>query len=154
MGPQLERKWPPRWTTNHNTITTGALTPETPFLVPVIIPPHPDFQALRHAIFIAILNTEATPTFMFLPVWGQHMITNPYSKLITAYPYLCCELGTIACTNLCYNNPQSCPNQEIPLSRRTWDLQIIAVTGTVWDTAARVHLYKHNPAWLQGLASA
>eukprot|EP00983_Pelagomonas_calceolata_P102567 1158820-Pelagomonas_calceolata.AAC.6 len=39
-------------------------------------------QALRHAIYSAILNTEATATFMFLPVWG-HMITNPYSKLIT-----------------------------------------------------------------------
>jgi len=41
-------------------------------------------------------------------------------------------------------------NQEIPLSRHTWDLQIIAV----WNTAARIHLNNHNPAWLQGLASA
>eukprot|EP00983_Pelagomonas_calceolata_P010487 339957-Pelagomonas_calceolata.AAC.1 len=53
-------------------------------------------QTFRHAIYSAILNTEATATFMPLPVWGQHMITNPYYKLITTYPHLCCELGTIA----------------------------------------------------------
>eukprot|EP00983_Pelagomonas_calceolata_P080246 1155074-Pelagomonas_calceolata.AAC.3 len=56
---------------------------ETLFLVPIIIPFHPDFQvsvchpiydeeattqALHHATFSAILNTEATSTFMFLPV--------------------------------------------------------------------------------------
>eukprot|EP00983_Pelagomonas_calceolata_P009290 299966-Pelagomonas_calceolata.AAC.1 len=107
-------------------------------------------QALRHAIYSAILDTEATDTFMFLPVCGQHMITNPYSKLITAYPHLCCELGTIARTNLCYNDPQSSINQKIPLSQHTWDLQIIAVS----NTAARIQLSNHYPAWLQGLALA
>jgi len=107
-------------------------------------------QALRHVTYSAILNTEATAAFMSLPVWGQHMVTNPYSKLITAYPRLCCELGTITRINLCYNDPQSCLNQEIPLSQHTWDLQIIAV----WTTAARIHLNNHNPAWLQGLATA
>eukprot|EP00983_Pelagomonas_calceolata_P051792 1142565-Pelagomonas_calceolata.AAC.1 len=30
-------------------------------------------QALRHAIYSTIINTEATVTFMFLPVWGKHM---------------------------------------------------------------------------------
>eukprot|EP00983_Pelagomonas_calceolata_P085814 1156634-Pelagomonas_calceolata.AAC.1 len=83
-------------------------------------------KALRHSIYAGILNTEATATLIFLPVWGKQMITNPYSKLITAYPHLCCELGTIARTNLCYNDPQSCPNQELPLSQHTWDVQIIA----------------------------
>eukprot|EP00983_Pelagomonas_calceolata_P121814 1160837-Pelagomonas_calceolata.AAC.2 len=107
-------------------------------------------QALRHAISSAILNTEAIATFMLLPVWGKHMITNPYSKLINAYPHLCCELKTIARTKLCFNDPQSCLNQEIPLSQHTCDLQIIAV----WNTAARIHLNNHNPDWLQGLASA
>eukprot|EP00983_Pelagomonas_calceolata_P077625 1153940-Pelagomonas_calceolata.AAC.3 len=28
-------------------------------------------QALRHAIYSAVLNTDATATFMFLPVWGK-----------------------------------------------------------------------------------
>eukprot|EP00983_Pelagomonas_calceolata_P001617 54147-Pelagomonas_calceolata.AAC.1 len=51
--------------------------------------------ALRHAIYSAILNTEATATFMFLSARGQLMITNPYSKLLTANPYLCCKLGTV-----------------------------------------------------------
>eukprot|EP00983_Pelagomonas_calceolata_P048479 1141059-Pelagomonas_calceolata.AAC.2 len=107
-------------------------------------------QALCHAIYSAILNTEATATFMFLPVWGQRMITNPYSKLITAYPHLCCELGAIARTNLCYNHLQSSINQETRLTRHTWDLQII----TVWNTAGKIHLNHHKPTWLQGLASA
>eukprot|EP00983_Pelagomonas_calceolata_P050531 1142014-Pelagomonas_calceolata.AAC.4 len=84
-------------------------------------------QALRHAIYSAILDTEATAIFMFPPVWGKQMITYPYSKLITAYPHLCCELG-ISRINFCYNDPQSCLNQEIPISQHTWDLQIIAVT--------------------------
>jgi len=30
----------------------------------------------------------------------------------------------------------------------SWNLHIIAV----WNTAARLHLYKHNPTWLQNLA--
>eukprot|EP00983_Pelagomonas_calceolata_P063515 1147762-Pelagomonas_calceolata.AAC.1 len=28
-------------------------------------------EALRHAFYSAILNTEATVAFMFLPVWGN-----------------------------------------------------------------------------------
>jgi len=106
-------------------------------------------QALRHAIYSAILNTEATATFMFLPVWGKQMITNPYSKLISAFPHLCYEIGTIPRTKLAYNAPQSCPNQEIPLPQHTWDIQIIAV----WNSAARIRLNNHNPAWLRSLAS-
>eukprot|EP00983_Pelagomonas_calceolata_P051258 1142331-Pelagomonas_calceolata.AAC.2 len=51
--------------------------------------------ALRHAIYSATLNTEATATFIFLPARGNLMITNPYSKLLTAYPHLCHKLGTI-----------------------------------------------------------
>eukprot|EP00983_Pelagomonas_calceolata_P037923 1136596-Pelagomonas_calceolata.AAC.1 len=54
--------------------------------------------------------------FLFLPVCGKHMKTYPYFKLITAYPHLCCELGTIARTNICYDDPQSSLNQEIPTS--------------------------------------
>eukprot|EP00983_Pelagomonas_calceolata_P035862 1122522-Pelagomonas_calceolata.AAC.1 len=84
-------------------------------------------QALRHAIYSAILNTEATAAFMFLP--GSSLIAR---------------------ANLCYNDPESCPNQEIPLSQHNWDLHIIAV----WNTAARKHLDNRNPAWLQGLATA
>eukprot|EP00983_Pelagomonas_calceolata_P018905 595065-Pelagomonas_calceolata.AAC.1 len=83
---------------NPHTRTTGVRTPGTLFLVPCM---HNDFsskfpgfsvchpiyeegnmtQASQHAIYSAIINTEATATFMFLPAWGRHMITNPYSKL-------------------------------------------------------------------------
>ena len=106
-------------------------------------------QTLRHAIYSAIYNAEATATFMFLPVWGKQMIMNPYSKLISAFPHICYEIGTIPRTNLVYNAPQSCPNQETPLPQHSWDIQIIAV----WNPAARIHLNHHNPAWLQNLAS-
>eukprot|EP00983_Pelagomonas_calceolata_P083153 1156096-Pelagomonas_calceolata.AAC.2 len=51
--------------------------------------------ALRHAFYSAILYTEATATFMFLPASSKLMIINPYSKLLTAYPHLCCKLGII-----------------------------------------------------------
>eukprot|EP00983_Pelagomonas_calceolata_P045269 1139642-Pelagomonas_calceolata.AAC.2 len=50
-------------------------------------------QVLRHAIYSAILNTEATVTFMFMPASGNLMITNPDSKILNAYPHLCCKLG-------------------------------------------------------------
>eukprot|EP00983_Pelagomonas_calceolata_P011226 361142-Pelagomonas_calceolata.AAC.1 len=85
---------------------------------------------------------------MFLPVWGKHIITNPYSKLVTAYPHLSCKLGTILRTDLSYNAPQSCLSRDVPISQHTWDLHIFAA----WNTAARVHLNNHNPDWLQGLA--
>eukprot|EP00983_Pelagomonas_calceolata_P041534 1138117-Pelagomonas_calceolata.AAC.1 len=51
-----------------STNTTGALNPETLSSVPILSPSHPDFQALCHASYSAILNTEATATLMLLPV--------------------------------------------------------------------------------------
>eukprot|EP00983_Pelagomonas_calceolata_P132120 1161837-Pelagomonas_calceolata.AAC.12 len=104
--------------------------------------------ALRHAIYSAILKTQATTTFMFLAGSGN-LMANPYSKLLTAYLHLCCKLGTIPRGKLTYDNPQSWPSQDIALPQHTWDLQIIAV----WSTAGRVHLNNQNPTWLPGLAS-
>jgi len=103
---------------------------------------------LEHAIYSAILSTEATATFMFLPSWNGSMITNPYSKLLTAYPHLCYNLGTIQAHKLTYATPQTWTSQEIPLPQAHWNLHIIAV----WNTAARQHLNSHNPSWLQNLA--
>ena len=60
---------------------------------------------LEHAIYSAILSTEATATFMFLPSWNGYMITNPYLKLLTAYPHLCYNLGTIQAHELTYAAP-------------------------------------------------
>jgi len=51
--------------------------------------------SLRHGIYSAILNTEATATFMFLSSWNGSMITNPYLSPLTAYPHLCYKLGAI-----------------------------------------------------------
>eukprot|EP00983_Pelagomonas_calceolata_P126098 1161269-Pelagomonas_calceolata.AAC.11 len=58
--------------------------------------------ALQHAIYSAILNTEATATFMFLP----------------------------ASDKLTYDNPQSWPSQGIALPQHTWDLQSTVVWNT------------------------
>jgi len=76
------------------------------------------------------------------------MTTNPYSKLLTAYPHLCYNLGTIQAHELTYATPQAWTSQEIPLPQAHWNLHIIAV----WNTAARQHLNSHNPTWLQNLA--
>eukprot|EP00983_Pelagomonas_calceolata_P012599 403623-Pelagomonas_calceolata.AAC.2 len=48
--------------------------------------------ALQRATYFAIFNTEATATFMFLPASSYLVITNPFSKLLTAFPCLCCKL--------------------------------------------------------------
>eukprot|EP00983_Pelagomonas_calceolata_P017404 545820-Pelagomonas_calceolata.AAC.1 len=63
--------------------------------------------ALRHAIYSAILNTEATSTLMLLPASDRHLITNTYSQLLNAYPHLCYKLGTIPKSKLTYDKPQS-----------------------------------------------
>ncbi len=63
--------------------------------------------SLRHAIYSAILSTEATATFMFLVSWNASMITNPYSSLLTAYPHLCDKLGTIPAKEIAYTFPQT-----------------------------------------------
>ncbi len=72
--------------------------------------------SLRHAIYSAIISTEATATFMFLPSWSGSMITNPYSTLVTAYPHLCHKLGTILANEIAYASPQSLINQVTPPS--------------------------------------
>eukprot|EP00983_Pelagomonas_calceolata_P007570 246013-Pelagomonas_calceolata.AAC.1 len=68
---------------------------------------------LRHAIYSDILITEATATFMFLPANGNLMINDSYSKLLTAYPHLCCKLGIIPkvwnnCKSPCTVHVPSC----------------------------------------------
>ncbi len=107
--------------------------------------------SLRHAIYSAILSTEATATFMFLPSLNGSMITgsvNPYSSLLTAYPHLCLKLGTIPANEIAYTSPQSWISQETPLPQASWNFHMIAI----WNTAARLHLDKHDPTWLQNLA--
>jgi len=61
----------------------------------------------HHAVYSAILSTEATATFMFLPSWNGPMTTNPYPSLLIAYPHLCCRLGTIPKNDIAYASPQS-----------------------------------------------
>eukprot|EP00983_Pelagomonas_calceolata_P120334 1160696-Pelagomonas_calceolata.AAC.1 len=92
-------------------------------------------------------QSHATATFMFLPSWGGPMSTNPYSKLLNAYPHFCRTLGTIPSTSLKYDIPPFWLSQEIDLPCPSWSLQIIAV----WNTAARVRLNENNSNWLTRL---
>ncbi len=89
--------------------------------------------SLRHAIYSAILSTEAIASFMFLPSWNGSMITNPYSNLLAAYPHLCYKLRTIPAHEIAYASPQSWVSQETSLPQASWNLHIIVV----WNTAAR-----------------
>eukprot|EP00983_Pelagomonas_calceolata_P020747 651845-Pelagomonas_calceolata.AAC.1 len=109
----------------------------------------------RDTLFSAYHNSfsskfsEATATFMFLPIWGKQMVTNPFSKLITAYPISVVNLEQshiLTSATMIH----SLASTRKYLSQHTWDLQIVAV----WNASARIHLNNHNPAWLQGLASA
>eukprot|EP00983_Pelagomonas_calceolata_P075397 1152991-Pelagomonas_calceolata.AAC.2 len=76
---------------------------------------HVMYLTLKHAICSAILQTNATATFMFLPSWGGPMSTNPYSILLNAYPHLCCTLGTMPPATLNYAAPPFWVIQEIVL---------------------------------------
>jgi len=102
----------------------------------------------RHAIYSAILSTEAIAIFMFLPSWNGSIITNPYSSLLTAYSHMCSKLETIPVNEIAYTSPQSWISQETSFLQASWNLHIIAV----WNTAARLHLNKNNPSLLQNLA--
>jgi len=104
-------------------------------------------RALRHAIFSAVLNPEAMATFLFLPSWGGPMTIDHYSKLLAAYPHICCKLGTFSSTDH-YDTSQSWANKEIPLPQHTWNMHIIAV----WNACAIRHLNTLNPTWIHDLA--
>ncbi len=62
------------------------------------------------------------------------MITKPYSSLLTAYPHLCYNLGTIPANEIANTSPKSWISQETPLPQASWNLHIIAV----WNTAAQL----------------
>eukprot|EP00983_Pelagomonas_calceolata_P088337 1157180-Pelagomonas_calceolata.AAC.3 len=106
-------------------------------------------QVLRHATYSAILDIEGTATFMFLPASGNLMITNPYSKLLNAYPHLCCKFGIIIIPKgeLTYNNPQSWASQKIALPQHTWDFTNYCSLEYSCESP-----FEKKPTWLQGLA--
>jgi hypothetical protein len=102
--------------------------------------------ATRHAIYSAAVSTA---TFMLLPSWIKDMITNPYASLCRKYPHMCKFLGTIPLNQLQYAKMPFWNNIQIPLSKHSWELQIIAI----WNTMGRVCLNAHNKDdWLKELA--
>ncbi len=89
--------------------------------------------------------------FLLLLQWiNDHQRLLIMMSLLTAYPHWhwCHKLGTIPADKIICASPQSWISQETPLPQAFWNLHIIAV----WSTAARLHLSKHNPTWLQNLA--
>jgi len=76
------------------------------------------------------------------------MTTNPYASLCRKYPHMCKFLGTIPSDQLQYAKVPFWNNIQIPLSKHTWELKIIAI----WNTKGRVCLNAHNKDWLKELA--
>jgi hypothetical protein len=105
--------------------------------------------ATRHAIYSAAVSTEETVTFMLLPSWNKNMTTNPYASLCRKYPLMCKFLGTIPSNQLQYAKVPFWNNIQIPLSKHSWELRIIAI---LWNTKARVCLNAHNKDLLKELA--
>jgi hypothetical protein len=101
--------------------------------------------ATRHAIYSADFSTEETATFMLLPSWNKNMITNFYASLCRIYPHTCKFLGTIPSDQLKYVKLPFWKNIQIPLSKHSWELKIIAI----WNTKGRVCLNAHNKDWLK-----
>jgi len=104
--------------------------------------------ATRHAIYSAAVSTEETATFMLLPSWNKDMTTNPYASLCHKYPHMCKFPGTIPSDQLQYAKVPFWNNIQIPLSKQSWGLQVIAI----WNTKGRVCLNAHNKDWLKELA--
>ena len=76
------------------------------------------------------------------------MSTNPYASLCRKYPHICKFLGTIPSNQLQYAKVPFWNNIGIPLSKHSWELQIIAI----WNTKGRFCLKAHNKDWLKKLA--
>ena len=104
--------------------------------------------ATRHAIYSAAVSTEETVTSMLLPSWNKRMTTNPYVSLCRKYPHMCKFLGTIPSNQVRCANVPFWDNIQIPLSKHSWGLQVIAI----WHTKGRVCLNAHNKDWLKELA--
>ena len=101
----------------------------------------------RHTIYSAAVSTEETATFMLLPSWNKKT-TIPYASLCRKYPHMCKFLGTIPSDQLQFAKVPFWNNVQIPLSKHSWELKIMAI----WNTKGRVCLNAHNKDWLKELA--
>eukprot|EP00983_Pelagomonas_calceolata_P026375 828022-Pelagomonas_calceolata.AAC.4 len=99
---------------------------------------------LRQAIYSAILNTEATATFMFLPASNKLMTANPYSKLLISYPHFCCKLGNnVPSTHLGPSNYCSMEYgcKSPPEQPKPW---LQGVTPKAWKKSDIILIYKEK----------
>ena len=105
--------------------------------------------ATRHAIYSAAVSTEETATFMLLlPFWNKKTTTNPYASLCRKYPHMCKFLDIISSDQLQYAKVPFWNNIQIPLSKHSWEFQVIAI----WNSKGRVCLNAHNKDWLKEIA--
>ena len=89
-----------------------------------------DFQRRLSLSFSAAVSTEETATFMLLPSWNKNMTTNSYASLCRKYPHMCKFLGTIPSDQLQCARVPFWNNIQVPLSKHSWELQIIAKWNT------------------------
>jgi len=73
------------------------------------------YRALRHDIYSAKQPPSCS--------W-EEKCTNPYSKLLYAYPHMGCTLGTLSSAYLNYANPSFCTDIDILPPRHSWNLHI------------------------------
>ena len=85
---------------------------------------------------------------MLLPSWNKDMTTNPHASLCRKYPHMCKFLVTIPSNQLQYAKVPFLKNIQIPLSKHSWEFQVIAI----WNTKGRICLIAHNKDWLKELA--
>ena len=143
-------KYPHYWSEHSGTKCLGQIPiPSPPISLgsPSAIP-FTMLLATRHAIYSAAVSTEETATFMLLPSWNKKMTTNSYASLCRKYPHVCKFLGTIPSDQLQYDKVSFWDNMQIPLSKHSWELKIIAI----WNTKGGVCLNAHNKDWLKELA--
>jgi hypothetical protein len=148
-------KFPHCWSEHPRDKVIGANTNAFSTRLSVFSIYHPIYHentmllATRHAIYSAAVSKEETATFMLLPSWNKDMTTNPYASLCRKqYPHMCKFLGTIPSNQLQYAKVPFWNNIQIPLSKYSWELQIIAI----WNTKGRLCLNAHNKDRLKELA--
>ena len=147
-----------------NSPITGVSTQGTKCLGKTPTPSPPDFlgspSAIPSTMKTPCSKQQDTPCTLLLSAQRKQphscsslpgikkMTTNPYASLCRKYPHICKFLGTIPSDQLQYAKVPFWYNIQIPLSKHSWGLQIIAT----WNTKGRVCLNAHNKDWLKELA--
>ena len=116
----------------------------------------PSKRTMRTSPTMLIIETKlaltSSPSTHGLTLRPQGIVSTgsqPLISLCRKYPHMCKFLGTIPSNQLQYAKVPFWKNIQIPLSKHSWELQIIVI----WNTnKGRVCLNAHNKDWLKELA--